>query len=176
MKILKRFLLAIIGIIALLLIVAAFVKKDITIKRTVVINKPVKEVFSYVRHLKNHDNFSVWHQLDPNMKKVYTGEDGLPGFIYAWDGNDDAGKGEQEIKAIEENKKIDIEVRFKKPMEATNQAEIITEPADATTTKVTWSFYSTNPYPMNFMNLFMDGLIGKDLQKNLTNLKAVLEK
>jgi hypothetical protein len=34
------------------------------------------------------------------------------------------------------------------------------------------------PYPMNLMLLFMDmdGMLGKDLQQGLDNLKGVLEK
>ena len=35
---------------------------------------------------------------DPNMKKSYSDIDGTVGFIYAWDGNKEAGKGEQESK------------------------------------------------------------------------------
>ncbi len=31
-------------------------------------------------------------------------------------------------------------------------------------------------YPMNFMNLFMDGFLGKDLEASLSELKGVLEK
>ena len=177
MKILKRILLAILGIIVLLLIVALFVKKDFAITKEVVINKPVAEVFSYVRSLKNQDNYSIWNQIDPAMKKTYTGTDGMPGFIYAWDSqNKDAGKGAQEIKGIRENERVDIEIRFEKPMEGTNQAAIITTPVDGDKTKVEWGFYGTSPYPFNLMNLCMDALVGKDLQQNLNNLKSVLEK
>ncbi|GAB3419558.1 SRPBCC family protein [Niabella aquatica] len=175
MRILKKILLAIVAVIVLLLIVALFVKKDFSITREVVINKPIAEVFNYVKYIKNQDNFSVWNQLDPNMKKSYSGTDGTPGFVYAWEGNKDVGKGEQEIKAIEENKRVDIELRFKEPMEGTNQSAIITTPVDAGKTKVQWGFYGSSPYPFNLMNLCMGSMVGGDLQKNLDNLKNVLE-
>jgi hypothetical protein len=31
-------------------------------------------------------------------------------------------------------------------------------------------------YPMNFINLFMDDILGKDLEPSLTTLKGILEK
>jgi len=177
MKILKRLLFIILGLVALLLIVALFVKKDFSITREVVINKPVTEVFNYVKYLKNQDNYSVWNQIDPAMKKSYTGTDGAVGFIYAWDSeNKNAGQGEQEIKAIKENQRVDVEVRFKKPMEGTNNSSIITTALGDSQTKVEWGFYGTSPYPMNLLNLCMDGMIGGDLQQNLNNLKSLLEK
>lgn len=177
MKILKRILFVILGLIALLLIIALFVKKDYAITKEIVINKPVAEVFNYVKYLKNQDNYSIWNQIDPGMKKVYTGTDGTIGFIYAWDSeNKNAGKGAQEIKAIDENKRVDVEIRFEKPMEGTNQASVITTPIDSNKTKVEWGFYGKSPYPFNLMNLCMDALVGGDLQKNLENLKKVLEK
>src|SRR3546814_1199842 len=43
--------------------------------------------------------------------------DGTVGFVYAWDGNKKAGKGEQEIRGITEGRKIDLELRFIKPFE-----------------------------------------------------------
>jgi hypothetical protein len=32
-------------------------------------NQP-KHRFSYIKYLKNQDNFSVWSKTDPNMKKI----------------------------------------------------------------------------------------------------------
>jgi hypothetical protein len=43
-------------------------------------------------------------------------------------------------------------------------------------TKVSNLFYGKNKFPMNIMNLFMDKFVGKDMQQNLVNMKANLEK
>jgi len=102
-------------IVALLLIVALFVKKDYTVEREITINKLKSEVFSYIKHLKNQEKYSKWVMIDPNMKKTYRGTDSTVGFKYAWDGNKDVGQGEQEIKSISEDKRIDLEVRFIRP-------------------------------------------------------------
>ena len=59
MNLLKKFLFFILGIIALLLIVGLFVKKEYAVEREIVINKPKAEVFEYIKRIKNQDNYSV---------------------------------------------------------------------------------------------------------------------
>jgi hypothetical protein len=109
------------------------------------------------------------------MKKVFRGTDGNVGFVYAWDGNDQAGKGEQEIKSLKEGERVDVEVRFEKPFEGVAYAPIVTQAVSENQTKVRWGMKGKSTYPMNFMNLFMDGMMGKDLDKSLMALKTILE-
>lgn len=113
--------------------------------------------------------------MDPNMKKEFKGTDGKVGFVYAWDGNNDAGKGEQEIKRIREGESVDVEVRFIKPFEGIAQAPMTTEALSDNQTKVTWGMKGQSKYPMNLMNLFMDSMLGKDLETSLATLKVILE-
>lgn len=176
MKTLKKILLGVVGFIALLLIIALFVQKEYTIEREITINKSNNEVFSYLKHLKNQEKYSKWVMTDPNMKKDYRGTDGTVGFVYAWNGNDQAGQGEQEIKEITEGKKIDIEVRFIRPFESIAKTPFTTEAISENQTKVKWGMTGGNPYPLNLMHLFMDDVLGKDLEVSLTNLKTILEK
>ena len=176
MNILIKILIVIGALVALFLIAALFIKKEYNILQEITINKPKTEVFSYVKHLKNQDNYSKWVRMDPNMKKDFRGTDGTVGFIYAWDGNKKAGKGEQEIKKIAEGERVDVEVRFEKPFEGIATAPIITEAISANETKVKWAMNGKSKYPLNFMNLFMDDMLGKDLETSLTTLKSILEK
>ena len=108
MKFLKRLFIGILVLIALVLIVALFVKKEYTIEHEVTIAKPKQEVFDYIKLLKNQANYSVWVKKDPNAKMEYKGTDGTVGFVSSWDGNSDVGKGEQEIKKITEIDKKDF--------------------------------------------------------------------
>jgi hypothetical protein len=179
MKILKKILLGVVAIIALLLIIALFTKKEYAVVREITINKSKNEVFNYIKFLKNQDNFSVWATMDPNMKKEYRGTDGTVGFVSAWDSNEDnVGKGEQEIKGIKEGERVDFELRFIKPFEATDYAYMTTEESGNDQTLVKWGFNGKMNYPMNLMLVFMnmDDMLGKDLEKGLQNLKNVLEK
>ena len=172
-----KILLGIVAIIALLLIVALFVKKEYTIQREITINRPNREVFDYIKHLKNQDNFSKWVMTDPGMKKDFKGTDGTVGFVYAWDSqNKNAGKGEQEIMKIDEGKSIDVEVRFEKPFAGIAHTPFTTKSISANQTKVLWGMQGKNSYPMNLMNVFMSNILGKDLETSLKTLKGILEK
>ncbi len=66
MNILIKILIGIGALITLLLIMALFVKKEYTIEREITINKTKAEVFNYVKHLKNQDNYSKWVMQDPH--------------------------------------------------------------------------------------------------------------
>jgi hypothetical protein len=178
MKILKRILFVILAIIGLVLITALFVKKEMHAEREVVINKPKSEVFEYVKYLKNQNNYSKWATMDPAMKQDFKGTDGKVGFVSAWESDkDDVGKGEQEIKGIKEGERIDYELRFKKPMESTASAYMITEAVSGNQSKVRWGFDSKMSYPFNVIRLFMDvdKMIGDDFEEGLKNLKARME-
>jgi hypothetical protein len=170
-------LIIIAALIVLLLVIALFSKKGYSIQRDIVINRPKQEVFDYIKLLKNQDHFSKWVMTDPNMKKVFTGTDGTVGFVYAWEGNKKAGKGEQEIMKIAEGERLDVEVRFIKPFEGIAQTPFITT-AVGNQTKLTWGMTSSMKYPMNIMLLFlsMEKMLGKDLEISLTNLKTILER
>ena len=179
MKILKKILIGLVVIIVLALVAALFLKKDYSVVREVTINKPKQEVFDYIKLLKSQDNFSVWNMADPNMKREFKGTDGTVGCISAWDSQmKNVGKGEQEIKNITEGERIDFELRFKKPFEATDNAYFTTTASSENQTKVQWGFFGKMPYPMSLMLtcMDMDKMLGPDLEKGLTNLKAVLEK
>lgn len=88
------------------------------------------------------------------------------------------GIGEQEIKKITEGKRIDFELRFKVPFEATEKAHFTTEAISVNETKVKWGFYGSMDYPSNILLPFlqMDKVIGTALQTGLDNLKVLLEK
>jgi hypothetical protein len=179
MKTLKILAAVIVGLIAVLLIVAAIAPKEYGVVREVTIAKPAAEVFSYAKLLKNQDKYSVWAQKDPAMIKEYRGTDGTVGFVSAWDSKiEDVGKGEQEIKMIAEGKRIDYELHFIKPFETRDNAYMTFEPVSATETRVHWGFNGKMPYPMNLMLLYMnmDQMLGKDLAAGLANLKTQLER
>lgn len=169
-------LIIIAAIVLLPFVLALFVKKGYNVQRNITINRPVNEVFNYVKHIKNQDHYSKWNMTDPNMTRNFTGEDGTVGFIYAWDStHKNAGAGAQEIVRIVENDRIGTEIRFERPFRNVGHAYMITEPASDGLTRVTWGMIGKNKYPMNLMNLIIGGLLGKDMETSLNNLKRILE-
>lgn len=179
MRIVKRILVVLLVLIIVIAVAGLFMKKDYAVEREIVINKPAQEVFDYLKMLKNQGEFSVWEKRDPKIKKTYIGTDGTIGFISGWESKmDEVGVGEQEIKTISDGKRIDTELRFKKPFEATDNAYFTTDMVSENQTKVKWGFNGTMPYPMNIMLpiMGMEDMLGGDLEEGLKNLKEVMEK
>jgi hypothetical protein len=176
MTIFINILLVIAAIIVIFLIIALLVKKDFTLEKQVVINRPKADVFNYLKLIKNQEYYSVWVMKDTNIKIVYTGTDGTVGFTSSWTSNDkNVGIGEQQIIQMNDGESMEVEIRFKKPFEAINYAHTTVTAISTAQTKVSNLFYGKSKFPMNVMNLFMDKLVGKDMQQNMENLKKNLE-
>jgi hypothetical protein len=176
MKILLFILLGIAGIIALLLIIALFIQKEYLIEREIMISKPRQTVFDYIKFIKNQEYYSKWVMADPDMKKDFKGTDGSVGFIYGWNGNNQAGEGEQELKKIKDGESIEMEIRFVRPFAGIATTYMTTETVSGDQTKVKWGMKGRSNYPMNLMNLLTNKMLGKDLAISLNSLKDILEK
>jgi len=176
MNIIITILLVVAGIIALLLIIALFMKREHYVRREIIINAPRQKVFDYIKLLKNQDKFNKHAMAGPDRKREYKGTDGTVGFIYAWSGNKKAGEGEKEIKKIIEGKRIETEIRFVKPMAATAYIIMETESLSDDQTKVSWSNAGTLNYPINIMIPMMEKMLPKEMDSSLSTLKNILEK
>lgn len=178
MDVLKKILIGIVGFIILVLITGLFIDGEYGVERDVTVELPKAEVYDFVKYLKNQDEFSVWAKMDPDMKKGFTGTDAKVGCVASWESdNEDVGKGEQEITGITPGERIDYELRFIEPFESSSDAWMTTTAVAENSTRIVWGFSGKMDYPMNLMLLMMDmeGMIGKDLQTGLDNLKIILE-
>ena len=169
-------LLSVAGIIGLLLIIALFMKKDHYVKREIIINAPRQKIFDYLKLLKNQDEFNKHAMAAPDRKREFKGTDGTVGYIYAWSGNKDAGVGEKEIMNIMEGKKVEMEIRFVKPMAATARIIMEIESLSDNQTKVNLINTGTLKYPMNIFVPMAEKRFPKDMDDSLSALKNILEK
>ncbi len=176
MHILITILLAIATCIALLFIIALFMKKEHYVKRTIIINAPLQRVFDYLKLLKNQDEFNKNAMAAPDRKREFKGTDGTAGYIYSWSGDKSAGVGEKEIKNIIEGKRIEMEIRFVKPMAVTASIIMETESLSIDQTKVSWTNSGNLNYPVNLMIPMMEKSVAKDMDSSLLTLKNILEK
>jgi hypothetical protein len=176
MNIFFTILLILVGIVALLLIIALFLKKDHYINRQIIINAPSQKVFDFLRLLKNQDKFNKWAKTDPNRIWEYKGIDGTVGFIISWKGNKDAGEGEKEIMNIIEGNKIETQIRFVKPVKTFANVIMETEAIAENQTKVNLINSGTLNYPMNIFIPFLEKNFPKDMDSSLATLKHLLEK
>jgi hypothetical protein len=171
------------GVLVVLVIgavVAAIVlaPTDYRVEREITINRPAPEIYAYARNLKNQNDWGPWFKKEPTMKQEFRGTDGEIGFVSHWTGDsEEVGEGEQEIKRLVPDQRIDTELRFLRPFEAKADAHMLLEPAGSSHTKVRWGINGAMPRPFNAMGLFLDfdTLMGKDLDEGLSGLKSIME-
>jgi hypothetical protein len=168
-------LLVVAGIIALLLLIALFMKREHYVRREIIINAPLQKVFDFLRLLKNQEKFNKWAKTDPGRKEEFRGTDGTVGYIYAWSGNKKAGEGQKEIKNIIEGKRIETEIRFVKPMAVTASVIMETESLSDDQTKVYLTNAGTLKYPLNIMIPMFEKNFAKHIDISLSILKKILE-
>jgi uncharacterized protein YndB with AHSA1/START domain len=179
---LKKILLGaglLVAIVVVALVVAVMlVSPDFAVEREIVINKPRTQVFAYAKDLRNQNEWGPWFKRDPAMKQEFAGTDGTAGFTSKWESkNPEVGKGEQEIKRVVPNQRIDSELRFIEPFASTANVHMDFEDAGPDQTKVKWGFSGSMPRPMNLFLLLvdMDDAVGKDFQDGLSSLKSIVE-
>ncbi len=166
----------VIVLVGLILLLASIMEKEYSLSSSIIINRPQNMVFDYVKHLKNQERYSKWVMADPNVKLTYTGTDGTVGFRAAWESADkNVGVGEQEIMNIKEGIGYDAEIRFEKPFKGVSTANVTTEAISSNQTKVTTTFNSKTPFPMNIMVPMIKKMLTKDMNQNSATLKSVLE-
>ncbi|MEO5891083.1 MAG: SRPBCC family protein [Ferruginibacter sp.] len=171
-------ILIIVGIALVVLLIAAFIKRDYAVEKQITINKPAREVFEYVRYLKNMECYNKWVMTDPSAKKTYQGNDGTVGAVYIWDStNKQVGAGEQVISKLKDGERMEMHTTFFRPFEGKAKSYITTSAVGPDITLVTWGFASKMAYPMNFILLFINlgEVLGKDIKESLENLKQALE-
>ncbi len=91
-----RFLYILGGIVVLLILLLIIASKNYHVQRSIVVDRPVNEVFNYIKFIKNQDEWSPWKKRGLNMFQNFDGTDGEVGFI---------SKGEEIGMSEQENKK-----------------------------------------------------------------------
>lgn len=179
----KKALIIIGAVIALILIVAAVLPSTAHVERTITINAPVELVFDQVNDLTKNFNWSPWDDYDPEMK-VEWGEikSGL-GASYSWTGNSDVGSGTMTITESVENQLVKNALDFGDMGKGTATFTFASGPEEkdekgniTNKTDVVWSMESELGWPIGrYFGLFMDGMVGPDFEKGLNSLKEVAE-
>lgn len=175
MNILLSILLLIAGIIALVLFIALFMRKELYVKCEIVINVNNKKAYDFLKMMNNQDKFNKWAMADANREWAFKGIDGTVGYVISWKGNKDAGEGEKEIMGLVEGKRIATEIRFVKPMKITSAIIMETEALSNDSTKVTLINTGKMNYPMNLFIPVAEKKFPKDMNESLQSLKQLLE-
>ena len=161
---------------ALLLIVAATRPDHFRIQRTTVIKAGAPKVFALINDLRAFNNWNPYERKDPSVKGSYSGPASGVGTAYAWHSRK-VGTGRMEITAADAPYKVTMRLDFSKPMKGQNSAEFTLQPHGDSLTIVTWAMQGPSPYLSKLIGVVvnMDGLIGKDFEAGLANLRTLAE-
>jgi uncharacterized protein YndB with AHSA1/START domain len=173
----KTITLVVVLLIAALLIYAATRPDSFRIQRSTTIKAPPEKIFPLINDFEGWRAWSPWENLDPALKRSYSGPKSGKGAVYAWEGNNDVGHGRMEIDESSAPSRIVIKLDFLNPFEAHNIAEYtLAKQGDAT--NVTWAMHGPSPYLAKLLGVFcsMDSMVGSKFEEGLANLKALAEK
>lgn len=176
---LKKIALVLVGLIALLLIYATTRPGEFRVERRIDIKAPPDKIYPLLADFHRWAEWSPWEQLDPAMKRTFSGAPADKGAIYEWKGNSDVGQGRMEVTSTTAPTRVIIKLDFIEPFEGHNTADFsITPSGDSSTSTVLWAMYGPMPYVSKLMSVFvsMDSLIGKDFEKGLAQLDRAATK
>ena len=174
MNLIKRILFGLLILIAALVAISFLLPSQFNVARSVTINASPEKIYPLIANTREWKNWTAWNRRDPNMKIDYAGPESGLGAKWSWESKTE-GSGEMEFTQAEPNKLLGYRLTFK-DFNSTSTGTLKLEPERAAT-KVTWSFVGeagNNPM-MRYMGLMMDGMIGKDFDAGLANLKVLAE-
>ncbi len=176
MKTLKKVLL-ILGILILLIVIVGFcLPSKVHVERSIIIKAPVNMAYEQVNTLKNWENWSPWHKIDPKMGLTYAGPASGKGASYSWTStNGSVGNGTLTITDNMPDSFVNTDMDFKEHGKGTAGFTFLKTPDG---TKVTWAMNSDmgmNPIA-HYFGMMMDKMIGSEFEKGLNNMKDIVEK
>lgn len=172
----KKILLGLAAIVAVILLVAAFQPSAYRIERSLAIAASPAEIYAQTNDLRKSAVWSPWLKLDPNAKVTYEGPATGVGASSTWEGNSDIGAGRQTITESRPNELVRIRLDFEKPFKATSMSDFVIKPQGGQTV-VSWSIAGDNNYLGKIFCLFMnqDKMVGGQFEKGLSDLKTLVE-
>ncbi|NEQ54019.1 MAG: SRPBCC family protein [Leptolyngbya sp. SIO3F4] len=164
----------------LLAFVAGFVlPSQVHVERSLLISAPPTTIFPLVSDLNQWDAWSPWAKMDPDAEMTISGT-GV-GQMMQWHSEDpQVGDGTQEVISLESPNYVSTHLDFGDQGMADAKIQLMPE-GDGTL--VSWTLDSdmrtgvpTLMQPIStYFGFMMDGMIGKEYEKGLSNLKALVE-
>ena len=147
-----------------------------TVARSATVQADAERVFEQIADFRRWPAWSPWEDIDPDLKRSYSGAPVGVGSVYEWSGNRKAGAGRMEITEAVQSSRVVIDLRFLKPFKSHNTTAFTLEPQDAGT-RVTWTMTGPKTLAARMMGVFtsMDKLVGGDFEKGLARLRGVVE-
>lgn len=165
----------ILGLIVALLVIAALMRSSFNIEKTIIINKPYREVMQRVGDLNQYAIWNPWQQSDPESTKNITGTPNTTGHRYGWEGKK-IGIGSITTTSLDD-RHLHFDLEFIKPWKAKGKDNWLFESwGDGSQTKVTWQNSGQLPWPIaRLMGPMINKNLSHQFEKGLQNLKKMCE-
>ena len=175
MKILKILLYILCTFVALFLIITIFLPSEFNVERKYEIQAPTYQVFYQIITPAYWEKWDPWMEIDPQQKRTYGSKTYGAGSNYSWtSSNSKIGNGTLSIASVIPMKQVDINLTFDM-MSDTGRSTFTFEPKGISTI-VTWKMHGKMSGFKKWLNLMMDGMLGKMFDKGLAKLKDLCEK
>jgi hypothetical protein len=145
------------------------------VERSTTIAAPDVFVLAEIMDFREWSKWIPREQLDPKLKRIFSGSDAQPGSTYYWSGNDEVGMGR--VSMISSSaEKVELEVELERPIDSTSDLSFIftTEGAE---TRVVWTVTGEKNASGKALTLFGSSptALGDEMEVGLANLKALAE-
>ena len=160
-------------------IYVASLPAQFSVERSAVIAASAEAIYPQVNSFRKWNDWSPWAKRDPNAKETYSGPETGEGAKFAWDGNDEVGKGSMTIVEARRPEHIAMKLEFERPFPGTSDVTFDFVPQGPSDTKVTWKLSGDQGFMeraiLLVMGMDMDVMIGKEYDTGLANLKRLVE-
>ncbi len=168
--------LLVLGSLVLLLIAGGYLlPQEVRVERSVQIEQTPERIFSILNNMQRFNEWSPWHDLDPDTRYEFFGPEQGPGAGMRWHSDKpEVGSGAQIITTSQPFSRVELELDFGPEGKAT--AAYVIRPVEGGA-QVSWIMHSrfgNNPAE-RYIGLVLDDLVGPDFEKGLKQLKELAE-
>jgi uncharacterized protein YndB with AHSA1/START domain len=175
MKIVKWLFALLLALAAVLVVGGWLLSPKFVVTRSVLVQAPPDKVYALVAEPRRWKEWSVWNQRDPAMQITYSGPSAGAGAAWEWK-SATQGDGKMTLTAAEPGRRVAFDLYFP-DFGTTSRGELVFG-GEGSGTRVAWTMHGdmgANPL-LRWMTLFADGMVGKDFDAGLANLKALAER
>lgn len=172
---LKKIMMGLGLIIAVVLIIAAVQSPEMTVSREIEIAATPEALFPFINNSKKSYVWMPWAESDPGVKIEYSGPEEGVGSFSSWRGKE-MGVGTAEVVESITNQVVKTKLTYTEPFAMSQLAEVSLTPVSGGTL-VKWSVSGQSNYFFRLMGLFVncDKMIGGEFEKGLKKLKVLNE-
>ena len=171
---LKRVVYTFAVLVAIVLIAGFLLPDSAHVERRIEISATPERIYPWLTDFRKYNQWQPWAKNDPGVRFEYTGNEAGLGARMTWYSGSTGNSGSQIIVLAQPPEKVVSELEFGEGRQATTRFLL---QANGANTTVVWSYDTEFGYNVldRYFGLLLDGWIGRDYEKGLRDLKALIE-